>query len=441
MTPPPGRVRWGIVAMLVGFSLVSYVERMNISVAAEHMMPDLGLTNVQMGQIFSAFLVGYALLQIPVGMLGDRLGPYRVLAALGWSWAGLTALTGYLPGMLGTGTAAFVTLVGIRFLLGVSIAGVYPLCARTVANWLPTAERAFGYSFVIAGVSIGSAMTPPIVAWAMVMLGWRASFYLASTLAVVIAVLWMRFGGNAPASHPAVGAAERRFIEAGQDRAALEGAATAGIWGRVLRNRSMVLLSVSYFLIGYVLYVFVFWFFRYLIDVRQFTIVGGGLGTSMPFIVAGLLSPVGGAVCDRLTVRWGRRRGRRTAAMFGILIAVACLLIGIRTGNAYLAIAMLSLAFGFQMFAEAAYWATAMDVGGRATGAATGMMNTANNLGGVISTALTPVLFERFGWNTAFHVCAGVTFLAALLWLWIRADQGLGVEEKPVRGAESLRVP
>jgi ACS family glucarate transporter-like MFS transporter len=426
--------------MLVGFSLVSYLERMNISVAAEHMRPELDLTQVQIGQIFSAFLLGYAALQIPVGMLGDRIGPYRVLAALGWTWGALTLLTGYLPGAFGTGTAAFVTLVAIRFLLGVSIAGVYPLCARTVANWLPTAERAFGYSFVIAGVSIGSAITPPIVAWAMLTFGWRASFYLASTLAFAISLVWVRFGANAPASSRRVGAAERAFIEAGQDRVPLDGAAATDTWGVVLRNRSLMLLTVSYFLIGYVLYVFVFWFFRYLIDVRQFTIVSGGLGTSTPFIVGGLLSPIGGAICDRLSVRWGRGLGRRSAAMAGILLAALCVLIGIRTGSAYVAVAMLSLGFGFQMFAEAAYWAAAMDLGGRATGVATGMMNTANNLGGVISTALTPVLFERFGWDTAFHVCVGVTFLAAILWLWVRAEAGLAALERPAPGTESLKA-
>ena len=151
-SPPASRVRWTIVWLLVGFSLVSYVERMNISVAAKFMVPELGLTQVQMGQIFSAFLLGYAALQIPLGMLGDRFGPYRVLAVLGWAWALLTVLSGYIPGTLtGTGVGAFGGLVVIRFLLGTTIAGVYPLCARTVANWQPVSERAFAYSFVIAG--------------------------------------------------------------------------------------------------------------------------------------------------------------------------------------------------------------------------------------------------------------------------------------------------
>ena len=112
-----GRVRWMIVTLLVGFSLVSYIERMNISVAAQFMMPELGLTQVQMGRVFSAFVLGYALLQIPIGMLGDRIGPARILGWLGWLWAVLTVLTGYLPGIWGA-AAALPVLIAIRFTLG-----------------------------------------------------------------------------------------------------------------------------------------------------------------------------------------------------------------------------------------------------------------------------------------------------------------------------------
>lgn len=424
---PPGRVRWSIVGLLVGFSLVSYVDRINISVASNPMMPELGLTQVQMGQVFSAFLFGYALLQVPIGMVADRVGPRRLLSVLGWLWAALTLLTGFLPGSwLTASLSPLAVLIVLRFTLGLTIAGVYPLCARTVTNWLPTAERAFAYSFVIAGVSIGSAVTPPAIAWLMTIVGWRASFYLAAIPPVVIALLWMRYGAEGPRDHPTISHVERDYILEGQaeDSTAPANAAT---WLAIVRSPSMLLLGLSYFFIGYVLYVFVFWFFTYLTDVRKFSIVGSGLFTSLPFIVAFLLSPVGGAVCDFLTGRLGRRQGRRLTAIAGILMAAACLAIGVRTENAYVAVATLSLAFGFQMFAESAYWSATMDIAGRATGAATGLINSLNNLGGVVSTALTPVLIARFGWDAAFTTCIVVSVLAALLWLGIRADRMLRV--------------
>jgi ACS family glucarate transporter-like MFS transporter len=423
--PAPGRLRWFIVALLVGFSLVSYVDRINISIASKLMIPELGLTQVQMGQIFSAFLLGYALLQIPIGMLADRVGPSRILRILGWLWAALTVLTAYLPGSaLGALISPFALLVVLRFTLGTSIAGIYPLCARTVANWMPVAERAFAYSFVIAGVSIGSAVTPPVVAWAMTALGWRTSFYLTAVPPILMALLWARYGDDGPRQHPTITPAERDFIISGQTEDSTT-PATAASWLAILSSPSLLLLSISYFCIGYVLYVFVFWFFTYLTDVRKFSIVGSGFFTSLPFVVAFVLSPVGGAVCDRLTSRLGRRQGRRLTAIAGILAAAACLGIGVRTEDAYIAVAALSLAFGFQMFSESAYWSATMDIAGRGTGAATGLINSLNNLGGVVSTALTPVLIERFGWNVAFGACIAVSVVAAALWLGIRADRTL----------------
>ena len=204
------------------------------------------------------------------------------------------------------------------------------------------------------------------------------------------------------------------------------------MWLAMLRNRSLLLLSLSYFFIGYVLYVFVFWLFTYLVDVRGFSIIRSGIFSSLPFIVAFVLSPLGGAACDRLTRRFGARQGRRLTAMAGILAAATGLAVGMRAGNPYLAVAALSLAFGFQMFAESAYWSATMDIAGPATGAATGLINSVNNLGGVVSTALTPILFARFGWDAAFLSCIAVSVIAALLWLGVEADRPLAV---PAAGA------
>ena len=202
---PATRVRWSIVGLLVVFSLVSYIERVNISIAATLMVPELGFTQIQMGRVFSAFVLGYALLQIPIGMIADRIGPSRILAVIAWLWAVLTVLTGYLPGRVtDTSESSLLLLIVLRFTLGLTIAGVYPLCARAVSNWMPVAERAFAYSFVIAGVSIGSAVTPPAVAWLMTTIGWRVSFYIAAIPAVVIALLWLRAGADTPLQHPAV---------------------------------------------------------------------------------------------------------------------------------------------------------------------------------------------------------------------------------------------
>jgi ACS family glucarate transporter-like MFS transporter len=111
--------------------------------------------------------------------------------------------------------------------------------------------------------------------------------------------------------------------------------------------------------------------------------------------------------------------------MIGPLLAAAFLVVGARTGHPYLAIAALALSFGFQEFAEGTYWATTMDIGGRMTGSAAGILNTANNLGGVVSTALMPVLVAKVGWIHALDSCSLLAFVAAVLWLGVKADRPL----------------
>ena len=420
-------VRWRIIALLVGFSLVSYILRMNISIAAQFMMPELDITQIQMGQIFSAFLLGYALFQIPLGVLGDRLGS-GMLVTLGVVWAVLTVLSGLLPGVVfGTGTAAFVLLVVVRFVLGVTIAGVYPISALTVAKWQPVTQRAFSYSFIVAGVFIGSAATPPIVAWLMVTLGWRESFYLVSVFGVAAALTWKFYGANHPREHPDVSPGELALITEGREPAV--GPPPVGAVWWTLRNPSVLFLSASYFLAGYVLYTFIFWFFTYLVEERQFTLLEGGVYASLPFIAAGILSPVGGAICDWSTMRFGQRWGRRLTAFTGPILAGALLFWGARTENVILAICALALSFGFQEFAEAAYWSTTMDISGRMTGAATGILNTANNLGGVVSTALMPVLVQKWGWVPALDSCSLLAVVSAVLWLGVRPDQPIEVRQ------------
>ncbi len=162
--PRASRVRWKILALLVGFSFVSYLQRMNISVAAAFMMPELDLSEQQMGWVFSSFLIGYTACQIPAGWIGDRFGAWRILWGAAFFWGIFTILSGLVPGLLVPGgLAALVSLLVLRFLLGVAEAPTYPVSARAVANWFPSNQRAFPLALLIGGLSIGCAFTPPVI--------------------------------------------------------------------------------------------------------------------------------------------------------------------------------------------------------------------------------------------------------------------------------------
>src|SRR5262245_23589931 len=226
MNPRPTRIRWAIVT---GVSLTSYLQRMNISIAAKFMTADLGLTQIQMGQVFSSFLIGYTIFQVPAGIWGDRRGPRLVLAVSCLVWGLMTALTGLVAGAW-----AFASLLVIRFVLGLGEAATYPVSALAVSRWAPRSARALALPIVVAGLSLGSTVTPPLISWLMVKIGWRESFYLVSGAAFVVAFLWWRVGRDDPAMHPWVNAGERELIT-GSREAAQRFDVTA--WKRVFTDR------------------------------------------------------------------------------------------------------------------------------------------------------------------------------------------------------------
>ncbi len=419
--------RRSIMVLLGLFSLLGYVLRMNISIASQFMMPELGLDKIQMGEVFSAFMLGYALFQIPWGVLGDRLGPRRVLTIAALIWGITTLLTGLVPGRwTSAGIAALASLLILRFLLGVGEAAAFPVAARAVATWMPSTKRAFSYSIVIVGSCIGSAFTGPLISWLMVHIGWRGSFYISSVLAFTLAIAWshiskVRSGGKDAFKNGEPGDGATARPDAPRETRG------SGSWWELLKDRNISLISLSYFLDSYILFIFVFWFYLYLVEQRGFSVLGGGLFTSLPFVAAIVFVPIAGHLCDLMAIRIGPRLGRRIVAMTGLTFSAIFLLIGVRVNNPYLAIGGLSLSAGFLFSTEGAFWSSSIDTAGENVGAAGGIMNTAGNLGGVVSTALVPVLVKKFGWDFAFGSAAALAIIGASLWLFIRVDQSMDV--------------
>ena len=387
---------------------MAYVLRMNISVASPFMMTELNLDKIQMGRVFSAFMLGYALFQVPWGVSGDRLGPGRILTWAAIAWTITTLLTGVLPGwVVPAGTASLAILIGLRFLLGASQAAAYPVASRAISAWLPPSQRALSFSYLIVAMAFGSAFTPPLVSWAMSTFGWRASFYICALLAFGLTIAWKRVAGSqldTAASTPAMTTA-------------------SSAWWAPLKDSRVSILSLSYFFNSYVLFVFVFWLYLYMVEQRKMSILSGGVYTSIPFVLAMFFAPAAGVICDRLSIRYGPTLGRRIVATVALLSSALFLVLGIDVADQTLAVAGLSLAVAFLLCTEVAYWSASMDVGGDNAGTVGGIMNMAGNLGGVVSTALVPILVDRFGWPFAFQSAAGLSVVAAALWVFIRMEK------------------
>jgi ACS family glucarate transporter-like MFS transporter len=192
---------------------------------------------------------------------------------------------------------------------------------------------------------------------------------------------------------------------------------------RLLGNRDVLLLTLSYLCMNVVFYIFFSWFFIYLVDVRGFGALEGGIAAGVPWIVGAAGATAGGAVCDRLCRRLGPRRGCRIPAIAGLLAVAVLLFFGAAAPNAYLAIALLSLCFAGNQFTEGAYWQGTTFVGGRHATAACGVLNTGGNLAGMIATPMIPILKDEFGWFIALASGSAFAVAGAALWLFIRADR------------------
>jgi len=379
-------------------------------------MPDLRLSKIEMGKIFSSFLWGYAIFPLPPGRLGDVIGPRITLSIAALIWGITTVLTGLLPSVFIAGTLAMlVCLVTVRFVLGASEAATFPVGSRAIRNWTPPSERAFGNSFMMAGSASAAAASGPLVSSLMVHFGWRWAFYITSTLAFAIAALWYVAVRDDPREHPWVRPKELRWINPERPSAAVQRASPL----EVLRDRDILFLSLSYTCEGYVLFIFVFWLYIYLVEVRGFSMLSGGLVASLPWLTAMVFAPIGGLVCDRLSEVRGRFAGARMVIIVGYGLSGALLFAAAKFNGRVAVIAALCISVGALYFAEPAFWATAVQLSKENAGAVSGIMNTAGIVGGIVSTSVTPVIVKYFGWLPALGSGAAVAMTCAGLWLVI----------------------
>ncbi len=426
-TQPTG-IRWRILFLLLLISIVTYIDRVNISVTARQMMPSLGLTDIQMGWIFSAFVLGYALFQVPGGWMGDRWGPRRVLTfAVIW-WSIFTALTAIAP------TLPLVNLIGImgslmvvRFLIGIGEAAALPNFNRSIANWHPPQERGLGIGITIGGIGIGSALTPPVTAWIMVNYGWQTAFYAAGLLGLVIALLWYWYATDLPRQHPHVNEAEAAIIEGKDQKKENPQKSDHVPWRAILTTPTVWWLTLSYTCLGYVAYIYMSWFYLYLVNVRGFAILQGAFFASAPFIAMTIFCPLGGWVTDRLSEKYGINWGRASVGGTGMILAAFFIIIGANVEAPYVAIGFLSLGAGWLYFTVGPFWSATTDLSKPYSGTLSGLMNTGANLGGTLSPTLTPWIADTYGWPVALGLAAAIALIGGLCWLMIRPGYGLNI--------------
>jgi len=433
VTLPPQRsfVRWNILGLMVVVSMITYLDRLNIAIAAPQIMAEYHLTSTDMGKIFSAFILAYGLFQLPGGWLADRFGPRGVLsAALLW-WSIFTVLTAMilkvLPGRL---FPVVVTLGVTRFCLGMGEAAAWPGFNRAIANWIPASERALAASLPLAGGGLGAALTPPLIASLMVAYGWRNPFYVSAAVGILVAGVWFFYVRNRPTEHAGVSPAELAFIERGLEGSDMPGRGKHSVtpWKRILLEPNVWLLFATNFCAGYAIYIYLTWFYSYLIEFRHLNFVKGSIYTMGPFVAITIMTPLGGALCDRAAKRYGVTASRRMIAAGGMSFAAVALFSGARLPGINLSVFAFSLGAGAIFFAFSAHWATTIDITKPFAGTVAGIMNWGGNTGGMISPILTPYLAKKIGWVPALEFAALILLVGSLIWFAIQPEKSLLAE-------------
>lgn len=421
-------VRLRILAILIAMSFIAYVLRTNLSFAAPEMMADLGLSEIQWGWVMAAFTAGYTIFQFPGGLLGDRRGPRRVLTALVILWVLLTAVTSLVPSGETSSVALILgSLMLVRFLVGMTHAPVFPVINTSVVRWFPPGRWALPQGLSSTGLTLGGAAGAIAVPLLVAELGWRPAFLIIAPLGLLIAWLWWWYARDNPRDHPGINEAEAELIEAGRGPLAMgapAGAAEPGppMWLRILRNRDVLLLTLSYAAMNYVFYIVFNWFFYYLVEVRHFSATDAGFVTSAQWIAGAAGATLGGWLCDRMCRKIGLRWGCRWPIILGMGMSVLLLLVGALHPSAWIAVTAMVLLFFFNQINEGPYWAASIAVGGRHAGAAGGVMNTGANGMGVVNSLLVPWLALGFGWTVAIASAAVFALVGIALMLLVRAD-------------------
>ena len=397
---------WRVVALLSLASGVAYLTRADVAVAQERMVPALGLTMTAMGAITAwGFQLAYTLFQVPAGMLGERWGARTVLllALLGGSVASFGA------GLMPESSAAVGMLWVTRVLLGVSQAAIFPVAATAVMAYVPANQRVRATSFYIATSALGAAVAPLVMTPVMEEFGWRAVFLVSGAVGALTAVVWRGLMPPPPAR-----ARSGSPLDRSHSIAALV---------ELLCDARLRRLSLAYLLHSAVYFVFLFWFLRYLIDGRGFTLLAGGLWGSLPSIAGFVCVPIFGTATDRLGRSIGIATARRLVAMGCLLSAAACVSAGALLPGAGLAVAALSLAAACINGAEAPFFMTATAIGARHPGTASGILNLMGNVGGVLSIWLVPHMAAAWGWIGTFGFWSAACVGAAGLWWTVRVDE------------------
>jgi MFS family permease len=403
----------------IALAIITYVDRVCISMTAGDIRRDLGFGPKEMGWVFSAFTLSYALFEIPGGWMGDRYGPKNVLLKVVSLWSVFTMATGWAWNL---GSMLFC-----RFLFGAGEAGCFPNLTKIFTIWLPSADRIRAQGILWLSARWGGAFTPLLVTAVLHFVNWRWAFGIFGLLGLGWAVAFARWFRDRPADHPGVNAAELAMLDGADQNAPGHGAVP---WGKFLRSPSVWMLWLQYAALSYGWYFYITWLPTYLREARGLPLGQSALLAILPLFFGGIGCFVGSWTARSLAGRIGVATARRIVTISGLAAAGGLLLLVTQVQNPVLAVITLAFASFANDLAVPNGWGSCMDIGGRHAGSLSGSMNMMGNIGGFLGPIVVGYILDHgrtatnavpslASWNTAFFVTAAVYGVAAASWIFL----------------------
>jgi MFS family permease len=405
--------RHRVLLLLFFLSIVTYLDRVCLSVAGPRMQADLGISPERWGWVVGAFTLSYAIFEIPTGAMGDRVGARRVLTRIVIWWSAFTSLTGAVSN--------YVLMLITRFLFGAGEAGAYPNASSAISRWFPVAERARAHSVVWMASRIGGALSPLLVVPIQRAYGWRASFFVFGVLGLVWAFAWYRSYRDRPSESAGITAQELAEIdvESSTGHARLP-------WGIALRRWNFWKILLMYHTYCWGAYFYLSWLHTYLERGRGFSEGEMAVASTLPFIAGIGGNLFGGWMSDRLTITHGLRVGRRVVGAAGLAASGVLMLAAAMTTSKWIALACLTLGYGSMDCMLPVSWAVCLDIGRRYAGSVGGTMNMAGQVGSFLSSvAFGYVVTWSGSYNAPLYPMAALLLVSAVFFARIDPTEQL----------------
>ena len=403
-----------VLGLICAMYFITYVDRVNIATAATAIKNEFAINNTQLGLALGAFGYAYALFQIVGGFIGDRFGARRTLAVCGVVWAAATAATGLVGGL--------ASLLVVRFILGLGEGATFPTATRAMSNWLPQEKRGFAQGITHSFARAGNAVTPPIVAGLMILMGWRATFVCLGVLSIFWVIAWFFYFRDDPRRHRAITEADLVGLP---PYSGAGGKAPRIPWARLLLR--MLPTTFVYFCYAWTLWLYLTWlpsFFQQGYGLK----LGNTAFFSFGVLFAGMIGDtVGGVLSDHLLRRTGNLLVARRDLIVVSLLASLVFLIPVLLFRDLVVIALsLSAAFFCLEITIGPIWSVPMDIAPKFSGTAAGIMNTGSAIAGFASPVIFGWLVDLTGdWHLPFAGSVGFLLLGVVLAFFMHPDQSI----------------